>query len=63
MKRTLSIAIMGCVVNGPGETRHADLGITGAGEQGRHFPQGGNCKDGHSDEADEAFALEFASLE
>ena len=22
---------MGCVVNGPGEARHADLGISGAG--------------------------------
>ncbi|MCC7549175.1 MAG: flavodoxin-dependent (E)-4-hydroxy-3-methylbut-2-enyl-diphosphate synthase [Burkholderiales bacterium] len=31
---TLSVAVMGCVVNGPGESRHADIGISlpGSGE-------------------------------
>ena len=31
----LSIAVMGCIVNGPGESRHADIGISlpGTGEQ------------------------------
>jgi (E)-4-hydroxy-3-methylbut-2-enyl-diphosphate synthase len=31
---TLSLAVMGCVVNGPGESRHADIGISlpGTGE-------------------------------
>ena len=31
---TLSVAVMGCVVNGPGESRHADIGISlpGTGE-------------------------------
>ncbi|HEX7156461.1 MAG TPA: flavodoxin-dependent (E)-4-hydroxy-3-methylbut-2-enyl-diphosphate synthase [Burkholderiaceae bacterium] len=31
---TMSVAVMGCVVNGPGESRHADLGISlpGTGE-------------------------------
>jgi (E)-4-hydroxy-3-methylbut-2-enyl-diphosphate synthase len=30
----LSVAVMGCIVNGPGESRHADIGISlpGAGE-------------------------------
>ena len=30
----LSLAVMGCVVNGPGESRHADIGISlpGTGE-------------------------------
>jgi (E)-4-hydroxy-3-methylbut-2-enyl-diphosphate synthase len=30
----LRVAVMGCVVNGPGESRHADVGISlpGAGE-------------------------------
>lgn len=28
----LDVAIMGCVVNGPGEAMHADIGITGAGD-------------------------------
>ena len=32
---TLSVAVMGCVVNGPGESRHADIGISlpGTGEK------------------------------
>ncbi len=32
---TLSVAVMGCVVNGPGESRHADIGISlpGTGER------------------------------
>jgi (E)-4-hydroxy-3-methylbut-2-enyl-diphosphate synthase len=31
---TLSVAVMGCIVNGPGESKHADLGISlpGTGE-------------------------------
>lgn len=28
--RPLTVAVMGCVVNGPGEARHADVGIAGA---------------------------------
>jgi (E)-4-hydroxy-3-methylbut-2-enyl-diphosphate synthase len=33
----LTIAVMGCVVNGPGESRHADVGISlpGTGEEPR----------------------------
>ncbi len=32
---TLKVAVMGCVVNGPGESKHADIGISlpGAGEE------------------------------
>jgi (E)-4-hydroxy-3-methylbut-2-enyl-diphosphate synthase len=32
---TLSLAVMGCIVNGPGESKHADIGISlpGTGEQ------------------------------
>jgi (E)-4-hydroxy-3-methylbut-2-enyl-diphosphate synthase len=31
---TLSVAVMGCIVNGPGESKHADIGISlpGTGE-------------------------------
>jgi len=29
-KKDLTVAVMGCVVNGPGEGRFADIGITGA---------------------------------
>lgn len=32
---SLKIAVMGCVVNGPGESKHADIGISlpGTGEE------------------------------
>ncbi|MDO5037077.1 MAG: flavodoxin-dependent (E)-4-hydroxy-3-methylbut-2-enyl-diphosphate synthase [Tissierellia bacterium] len=36
----LKIAIMGCVVNGPGEAREADYGITGGEGQGVIFKKG-----------------------
>ena len=31
---TLQLAVMGCIVNGPGESKHADIGISlpGTGE-------------------------------
>ena len=31
LKKDITVAVMGCVVNGPGEGRAADIGITGAG--------------------------------
>ena len=32
--KTLNVAVMGCIVNGPGESKHADIGISlpGTGE-------------------------------
>lgn len=30
IKETLKIAVMGCVVNGPGEALHADIAVCGA---------------------------------
>ena len=28
-KRKITVAVMGCIVNGPGEAAHADIGIAG----------------------------------
>ena len=36
----LQIAVMGCVVNGPGEARHADLGIAAGRKRGHLFIRG-----------------------
>ena len=36
----LQVAVMGCVVNGPGEARHADLGIAAGKHRGHLFIQG-----------------------
>ena len=37
---TIKIAVMGCVVNGPGEAREADVGITGGKGTGIIFMNG-----------------------
>lgn len=36
----ITVAIMGCVVNGPGEAKHADVGIAGGGSAGALFRSG-----------------------
>ena len=36
----LTVAVMGCVVNGPGEAKHADIGIAGGKNQYVIFKQG-----------------------
>jgi (E)-4-hydroxy-3-methylbut-2-enyl-diphosphate synthase len=38
----LQIAVMGCVVNGPGEAREADLGIAAGNKRGHLFVRGRN---------------------
>ena len=36
----IKVAVMGCVVNGPGEAREADLGIAGGCGEGLLFKHG-----------------------
>ena len=36
IRTPLSLSVLGCVVNGPGEARETDIGITGGG-QGKHM--------------------------
>ncbi|MHB1645947.1 MAG: flavodoxin-dependent (E)-4-hydroxy-3-methylbut-2-enyl-diphosphate synthase [bacterium] len=40
MKSNIKVAIMGCVVNGPGESMHADVGIAGGKEKSVLFSKG-----------------------
>jgi (E)-4-hydroxy-3-methylbut-2-enyl-diphosphate synthase len=40
VKAPLRVAVMGCVVNGPGEARDADLGVAGGRSRGRLFVKG-----------------------
>lgn len=40
MKRDIKIAVMGCVVNGPGEAREADYGVAGGKGEGLLFKKG-----------------------
>ncbi len=39
-KKNITVAIMGCVVNGPGEAREADIGIAGGIKEGLIFKKG-----------------------
>ena len=40
MDRDITVAVMGCVVNGPGEAREADYGIAGGKDKGLIFKKG-----------------------
>jgi (E)-4-hydroxy-3-methylbut-2-enyl-diphosphate synthase len=40
MKSYLKVALMGCVVNGPGEAAEADIGIAGGKGYGLLFKKG-----------------------
>ena len=38
--KPITVAVMGCVVNGPGEARHADVGLAGGKGEGVLFKRG-----------------------
>lgn len=40
MDKPITIAVMGCIVNGPGEAREADIGIAGGQGEGMIFKKG-----------------------
>jgi len=40
IKQSIKVAVMGCVVNGPGEAKHADVGIAGGKGEGLIFRKG-----------------------
>ena len=40
MEDPIEVAVMGCVVNGPGEARGADVGIAGGNGEGLIFRKG-----------------------
>lgn len=40
MTKPITVAVMGCVVNGPGEAREADIGVAGAEDGGVIFKKG-----------------------
>ncbi|MBU1997454.1 MAG: flavodoxin-dependent (E)-4-hydroxy-3-methylbut-2-enyl-diphosphate synthase [Candidatus Omnitrophica bacterium] len=70
---TLTIAVMGCVVNGPGESKHADIGISLPGKReeqsapvfanGKIFSilKGNNIKDGFIAILEEYISKKFSS--
>ena len=58
----LTVAVMGCVVNGPGEGKNADIGIAGGKGQYVIFKKGEIIKKVSEDEAYEALVQEIDSL-
>jgi (E)-4-hydroxy-3-methylbut-2-enyl-diphosphate synthase len=62
LEKPLSVAVMGCAVNGPGEAKHADLGITGAGNKVLIFRHGKVLRTINADDADKAFEEELLKL-
>ncbi|MEZ5237164.1 MAG: flavodoxin-dependent (E)-4-hydroxy-3-methylbut-2-enyl-diphosphate synthase [Acidimicrobiia bacterium] len=57
----LQVAVMGCVVNGPGEARDADLGIAAGNKRGHLFVKGRNVAVVPEDEMVDAL-VEWATL-
>ena len=57
----LQVAVMGCVVNGPGEARDADIGIAAGNKRGHLFVKGRNVAVVPEDEMVEAL-VEWAEF-
>jgi (E)-4-hydroxy-3-methylbut-2-enyl-diphosphate synthase len=51
IKTPLSLSVLGCVVNGPGEARETDIGITGGGN-GKHMVYLSGVTDHHVEDTD-----------
>lgn len=62
MKKNITVAVMGCVVNGPGEGKHADIGIAGAGGKAIIFKKGEIVRTVDEKDADKAFEEELATF-
>ncbi len=62
LDKEITVAVMGCVVNGPGEGKHADLGIAGGGGKAILFRHGKILKTIDEKDADIEFEKELMKL-
>ncbi|MCL2186294.1 MAG: (E)-4-hydroxy-3-methylbut-2-enyl-diphosphate synthase [Treponema sp.] len=62
MDKEITVAVMGCEVNGPAEAKNADIGITGAGDKVLIFKHGQIIKTCSPDEADVIFEEELNKI-
>ncbi|AEE16618.1 (E)-4-hydroxy-3-methylbut-2-enyl-diphosphate synthase [Treponema brennaborense] len=62
LDKDITVAVMGCVVNGPGEGKHADIGITGAAGKVMIFKHGKIVHTVPEECADTLFRKELLSL-
>lgn len=60
--RYLKVAVMGCVVNGPGEAKEADIGISAGKKQGIIFSKGRVIKTVKTDILIESFKTELKKI-
>jgi len=58
----LRVAVMGCVVNGPGEAREADLGVASGNGKGQIFVKGKVIKTVSEDQIVETLITEAIRL-
>lgn len=63
MKSNLKIAVMGCVVNGPGEAKEADLGLAGGNGMGILFKKGKLYKKVPEEQLLEVFVAELEKMD
>ncbi len=63
MESNLKVAVMGCVVNGPGEAKEADIGVAGGNGVGIIFKKGKLYKKVKEDVLLETFMAELKKLE
>ncbi len=63
MERPLKVAVMGCVVNGPGEARQADIGVAGGNGVGIIFKKGEIWKKVPEEDLLETFMAELKRME
>jgi (E)-4-hydroxy-3-methylbut-2-enyl-diphosphate synthase len=63
METPLKVAVMGCVVNGPGEARQADIGVAGGNGVGIIFKKGEIWKKVHENDLLETFMVELKKME
>lgn len=62
IKKTFKIAIMGCVVNGPGEAKEADIGIAAGKKMGILFKKGKIIKKIKEEEMDKVLIEEIKKM-
>jgi len=63
MESPIKVAVMGCVVNGPGEAKHADIGVAGGIGVGIIFKKGEIWKKVNEDELLDVFMAELKKME
>lgn len=62
IKKNIKIAVMGCIVNGPGEAKEADIGIAGGKKEGLIFKKGQIIKKVKEHELFDAFIEELQDI-